>query len=312
MLPVTAQETHVILAETPTLARWANAFLQAKKAERKTAGTLGFYKDKLLEFVDYCAVRNVSTIDAVDATLIREFLLHLEEHGHNSGGLKCFFQVVRCFFKWYESELDDPAFRNPIRKVKAPKVETPLLPPVPIANVEAMCKTCADDWRGARDKGIMLTLFDTGLRASELLFIDLEDVDPTNGEIKVRHAKNGEARLAWLGQRARRAMRAYLKYRGGAPGGLFIAKGSERLRYEGLRKILETRAKLAGLEKVYRPHAFRRGAAISLLRNGADLLTVSRLLGHKTLEMTKRYLKQTGDVLHAAHAANSPVDRAGL
>lgn len=314
MLPAVAQQTYPALAvvELPDITRWANAFVNAKRAERKAAGTLTFYREKLTVFVDFCEKRNVQTVEAIDANLLREFLLYLEESGHNGGGIHGYYRVVRCFLLWVEAEFDEPTYRNPIRKVKAPKVETPLLPPVPLADVEAMTKVCGEDWRGKRDRAILLLLLDTGLRASELLCLDLADADSPSGELKVRHAKNGEARLAWLGQRARRCLRAWLKERGTQPGALFLSRSRERLHYQGLRKILETRAKEAGLTDLPSPHDFRRGAAICLLRNGVDVVTVSRLLGHKTLTVTQRYLRQTPQDLMAAHAANSPVDRAGL
>ncbi len=298
----------LVLSEIPELPRWANAWLNAKRSEGKRPRTLRHYKEKIALFLDYCAKRNVHTIGAVDAMLLREFFLFLEEAGHNPGGVMAYYRVVRNFFRWYSLETDEPF--TALRKVKPPKVELKIIEPVKLEEVAAMIKICPSDWRGKRDVAIFLTLLDTGLRANELTGLDLADLDQATGELKVRHAKNGEARLAWIGLRARRAVRVYLKHRGSAPGPLFKNRFGERMGYECLRGIIYNRAKEAGLKELPSAHDFRRGAAIGLLRNGADVLTVSRLLGHKGLEVTRRYLRQTPEDLRQAHAANSPVDRA--
>jgi integrase len=77
------------------------------------------------------------------------------------------------------------------------------------------------------------------------------------------------------------------------------------------RFIIERRAEAAGLTPPA-IHGFRRAEALAMLRNGADVVSVARLLGHKDLAVIQRYLKQTAEDLRQAHAANSPVDRAGL
>ncbi len=312
MLSLPAPEIISGVAELADIGRWCKGWLCAKRAESLSPETIEFYRDKAEVFLAFCASRNVKTLDAIDATLIREWLLDLEAHGHRPGGVSAHYRALKCFLRWYENELDDPAFRNPIRKVKPPKVPETLLDPVDLADVQAMTAACPTDRRGIRDRAILLVLLDTGARAAELCGLDVADFDPATGELAIQKGKGGKGRLVFLGHGSRRAVRGWLKVRGAKPGALFEGHKGQRLKYQGLRRILEIRARLAGLASAPSPHDFRRACAISLLRNGADLLSVSRLLGHSALQVTSRYLKQTSDDLHTAHAANSPVDRAGL
>lgn len=179
-----------------------------------------------------------------------------------------------------------------------------------MADFERIVETCGKNKYGIRDRAILLTLLDTGARATELLAFNVEDVDHVMGTMTIQRGKGGKGRVVFVGQIARKAIRTYLKVRGDRPGPLFENRVGERLKYNGLRTMVRRRAGLAGLE-LSKIHAFRRSFTIESLRAGADLLTLQRLLGHSDLTVLKRYAKQTVDDLRAVHAATSPVDRAG-
>lgn len=303
----------VATASVPNLRQWVDGFLTARRAAGIAGTTLAFHRKRLDNFLAFCAEHGAAAIDAIDAGLIREWLLALEAHGHNPGGVRGHYIPVKAFFRWYESEIDDPAFRNPIRKVKTPKVPEVILPPADLADVDAMLKTCANDREASRDKAILLTLVDTGARAAELLNLNVADFDTVTGALTIRKGKGGKGRVVFAGQKTRRALRAYLKERGhgAADAPLFTARSGGRLSYLGLRGVIRRRAEDAG---IHPPaiHAFRRACALAMLRNGADVVSVARILGHRDLAVVQRYLKQTSDDLRQAHAANSPVDRGGL
>jgi site-specific recombinase XerD len=311
MLPDTMQKTFLETIVVPEMEQWVIGWITAKRAEGRSAGTLKGYRDKVEGFLSFCAERNIRTIDAIDASLIREWVLSLAER-HKPSTVNNYFRALRTWFYWYEVEIGDPTFRNPMRKVKPPKVPDELQDPVELRDVHAMIETCGNDRRGVRDRAILRALLDTGARASELCSLDLADFDSPTGDLAIRRGKGGKGRHAFLGQNARRAVRAWIKKRGPELGPLFWGWTHERLHYRGLYSILEARAAKAGLNKVPSPHDFRRACAITMLRNGADVVTVSRLLGHSTLQMTTKYLKQIPDDLRASHAANSPVDRGNL
>lgn len=110
----------------------------------------------------------------------------LAENGHNPGGIHAHYRVIRTFFNWWEDEIEPENWRNPIHRVKAPKLRVEPLEPANFKNIKAMLKTCKRDiFAGTRDKAILLALLDTGTRAGELVAMNLEDLDIT-GAILIR------------------------------------------------------------------------------------------------------------------------------
>jgi site-specific recombinase XerD len=308
--PAEKQRT-LTLAVYPDLRRWVDGFFVAKRAKGAAPRTLAFYREKLGAFVSHCQGRNVTVIEAIDAGLIREFLVQLSDQGHNPGGVHAYYRTVRTFLLWYEREAEPDGWRNPIRRVEAPKVAETVLEPVELPTVGELVRACGPDLYGLRDRAILLTLLDTGARASELVAFDLPDLDPATGTLTIRRAKGGKVRAAFLGHKARRAVRAYLRARGDLAGPLFAAKGGGRLSYFGLRSMVVRGAREAGVSPAPSLHSFRRAFTLDLLRSGADLLSIQRLLGHADMSLLKRYARQNVDDLRAVHAQYSPVDRAG-
>jgi site-specific recombinase XerD len=161
-----------------------------------------------------------------------------------------------------------------------------------------------------RDKANIYFLFDSGVRAGELLALNFGDVDPISGQTRILHGKGDKFRVVFIGSKTRKALRAYLRNRGdlkpSAP--LFVTDENERLAITGLRQIIKRCSDRAGI-KEHGLHDFRRGCALNLLRNGCDLVTISRLLGHSSLVVTQRYLATDQQDLQEGHRRASPVDR---
>lgn len=262
-------------------------------------------------FADYCEGKAVKQISQVSPTFIRQFLLYLEESGHNPGGRHAIFRVLRAFFLWYEDEVEPAGWSNPIHKVKVPKLPTEPLEPISIDNVSRMIKACGrGKFAGDRDAAILLCLLDAGARANEFLEIDLDDINQARGDILIRQGKGSKPRQVYLGKQSRRALRKYLKHRKDANSALWIILprfGSERLKYDGLRSVLTRRASELN-NVVPSPHDFRRAFALTMLRNGTDLYTLAKLMGHEGIAVLQRYLKQTYQDTEAAHKRAGPVD----
>jgi integrase/recombinase XerD len=153
---------------------WVNEFLTSKKSENLSPASVRFYRVSLEAFMSYCGSHSMKTISQLTPSFLREFLLYLGDQ-HNAGGVHGYFRSLRAFLKWYWDE-DEPDFQNPIAKVKPPKVNVEPLEPVDIQDVRRIMGTCKGD------------LLDTGVRASELLSISLEDVNVINREVLVRLA----------------------------------------------------------------------------------------------------------------------------
>lgn len=294
------------------LETWLEAFLIDRKAQGFSDGTLHFYRIKLKKFSTYCEAQLVTEISQITPGFLREYLLWLEVEGHNAGGRHAHYRALRAFLRWYEVETEPENWRNPVSKVKAPKVLQEPLEPVAFTVVDKMLETCRPGtFAGDRDTAILLALLDTGARAGEFLAMNLGDINQARGEILIRKGKGGKPRIVFLGKKSRRATRRYLHRRNDDHPALWIVdpeRGDDRLTYSGLRSMLKRRAGLAGVDPPT-SHDFRRAFAISMLRAGEDLYTIAGLMGHSSIDSLKPYLKLTERDTAAAHRRSSPADR---
>jgi len=297
------------------LLTWLDAFLIDRKAAGLADGSLQFYRQKIKLFTDYCEAQAVKQIGQITPSFLRQFLLYLEQSSHNPGGRHAAFRTIRAFFLWYEDEVEPRGWSNPIRKVKAPRVPVEPLEPISFDSVRQMVRACPHNtFTGDRDAAILLCLLDTGVRANEFLSINLEDINQARGDILIRQGKGHKPRTVYIGKQSKRALRRYLNHRTDECPALWVTHprfGSNRLTYSGLTEILTRRADVAKVEEPSL-HDFRRAFALSMLRNGINIFTLAKLMGHEGISVLQRYLKQTNLDTEEAHRRAGPVDNAGL
>ena len=284
------------------------AFLTDRLARGLSARTLQFYRCELGAWHEWLRERGALGMADIDADLLRHWLLSLGER-RNPGGVHANYRAVKAFLRWTWEE-NELTSRNPIRKVRAPKLPQEVLEPLALSDLRVLLKTCdRRNFFGCRDQAMLLALLDTGCRASEFLSLNVGDADLATGAVLVRHGKGSKQRITFLGTKSRRAIRRYLRYRSGVSEDdpLWVSHQGNRLTYGGLRSVVRRRAEVAGI----RPpslHSFRRAFATNSLRNGVNVFSLQRLMGHGDLTMLRRYLKQTEADLREAHRKARPVD----
>src|SRR3989304_4747492 len=231
----------------------ADSFLIDRQARELSRHTLKFYREFLRTFIEYCNANSLRFIQEITPDFLRRYFLAFGEK-HNPGGVHGTYRTLRAFFQWLvKEEVMAPEWKNPMRKVKAPKVVLDPLEPISIEDVRALINTCQRGaFIGERDRAIFLSLLDTGARARELCNMNIKEIDLNTGAVMIRYGKGGKTRMVFMGRKTRRAMRAYLRMRHDQSPALFVSKDRERLTYDGLRQLLERRAKLA---KLSRDHA---------------------------------------------------------
>lgn len=296
-----------LIADLDNILSWIEAFILDRKSQNISSGTIHFYQYKLKKFWQFCQLKGVNQTKQITPKLLRNFLLWLEAEGHNEGGRFTFYRAIKTFLRWYQVENDLDDWRNPIDKVKFKIPKDPPLEPANADAIKAILRTCKSNFIGKRDKAIILMLMDTGLRACELLALDKVNLNPITGTIQVLHGKGGKFRTAYLGKKARIALRQYLNFLNENPA-VFISINKERLGYSGLRMMLQRRAKKAGFD-YQSPHSFRRYFALEMLRNGVDVFSLQLLMGHADIQVLRRYLKQVNQDLLEVHRMASPGDR---
>lgn len=289
---------------TRTIQEAIFAFLLDRKSSQLSPRTIEFYDLELGFFEDDAINKNIFTIDQIDPDFLRAHLLALSE-SRNPGGIHARYRAIRAFLNWLwnENELDT---RNPITRVKPPKVSHEPLPGVPVEHIIRMVAACRFSRSGTRDTAILLCLLDTACRRAEFLNLRWDDIDPVTGDVRIRNGKGGKARTVHLGKRASKALRAWQKI---APESemIWTTQTDTPLTAHGLREIVRRRANDAGIPEPGL-HNFRRACLLGMLRNGADAVTVSRYAGHADVRVTLRYLAQTDDDMRLAHSKASPVD----
>lgn len=309
MSALNVQDQGIIeLAQQDYLPLLIESFLIDRKSQGLALGSVHFYQKKLKYFLKFCEGQAVTQISQLNSDLIRRFLLQIAET-HNPGGVHACFRPLRTFLLWVEEEEIMPAdWRNPIRKVRAPKLPVEPIEPIAIQDVSALSETCKRNFSGARDKAMILGLLDTGARAQEFLNLNLEDIELATGSALIRQGKGRKPRMVFLGRKTIRALRVYLRFRHDTNPALWVSIHGDRVTYAALRCLLRRRAQLAGLKDIPTPHDFRRAFALVMLRNGVDIFALQKLMGHSDLQVLRRYLAQTDQDLQTAHMRGSPVD----
>lgn len=286
-------------------------FILAKNSQGVTPKTLQYYQAEIDHLVAFADADGCQSIQALTPDLIRRFLVRIGKT-RNKGGIHATWRPIRAMLYWFEAEYEPDAWRNPARKVKLPPPRPVALPGVTMEDYERLVSVCQGR-TGLRDRAMFYCLLDSCARAAEFIALDVGDADLITGDVLIRSGKGGEARYVSFQHKSRRELRKYLKTRPALKKAdpLFTNMGGERFSYASLVSLVRWRSQQAGIE---RPglHDIRRAGALEMLRNGADVAMISRYLGHKSLEVTMRYLAISPDDLRVMAEKYSPVDHAHI
>lgn len=242
-----------------------------------------------------------SRIIAADATAIRAYLLHLDSLAYSAATTARKIATLRSFYKWMLKADIIPV--NPMTMIRTPKQAKRLPKAIGVEQIETLLGSPDNHTTlGARDRAILETLYSTGVRVSELVDLNRNDLDTVEQTLRVR-GKCKRQRIVPLGSHALAAIRHYLtllepdprfkvvRERSAVDGSvpLFINKNGGRLSSRSVRRKLDKYLTMAGLDPSISPHTLRHSFATHLLDNGADLRSVQELLGHQSLSTTQIY-----------------------
>jgi integrase/recombinase XerD len=180
-----------------------------------------------------------------------------------------------------------------------------------VDEVQLMLDACnLKTFAGVRNAVCLLIMFGCGLRCTELCELTMADIDWSDGVMVIRQTKTGRSRRVPFGETTAKMVRSYLLLRGKLETDRLIVNsyGEATDRYRML-KIVQFVAEKAGLDTTrVHPHLLRHSCAVNLLRNGADVFTVQKILGHSTLSMTRHYSQLADLDVIEKHRAFSPAD----
>jgi len=264
------------------------------------------YAQKIGRFVWFCSKQNVIEPPAVTPAHIRLFLLSLQGHC-KPVSVHDYYGVVNRFFNWLIQE--GVIEQSPLSRMHPPRIPREIIQPFTADYIERMLMLCDGSFLGCRNRAIILTFLDTGLRLSEMANIKLSDIDFGREIIKVM-GKGSRERLVRIGKETQRSLLKYLLQRSDSLPGLWVTEERRPMKAGGIQTVVRRLGQRIGIKGIRcSPHTFRHTFGTSALRHGADVRDVQSLLGHSTLGMTMRYLQTVSSEDAVRHHSNwSPVD----
>lgn len=304
-----------------TGARWVDEFLTYLRFERGLAdNTIAAYRRDLAVWQAFCAGRGIAA-DAASADDMTDYMEHLragdlERPPYSPSSVARMLVSLRAFHRFLVRE--GGATADPTAKIGSPKRPRSIPKAIPLSDVERLLALPSSDDLGRRDRAILEVLYGAGMRISELVHLDVDDIDLDEGSVLIRAGKGGRSRRVPVGRAARAAVGDYLttvrpslarKSAGGASGVFLNARGG-RLSRQGCWKILRRYAEMAGLEDRVSPHTLRHSFATHMLDAGADIRVVQDLLGHASLATTQVYTLVSDTKLREVYYSSHPRARA--
>lgn len=243
--------------------------------------------------------------------VVRAYLAFLNEKQYSKATIARKLATLRSFYKFLVKR--NQVTSNPVIAVRTPKQDKKLPRFLEYEEVKKLLDTPPqDNWLGARDRAILETLYSTGIRVSELVALNMDDIDFL-GEIVHVRGKGKKERIAPIGSSALQVIQHYMEFRNKRAQNndnfdsrvLFVNKHGKRLSTRSVRRKMDKYLKMAGLDPAISPHTLRHSFATHMLNNGADLRSVQELLGHQSLSTTQIYTHLTTtklkDVYENAH-----------
>jgi site-specific recombinase XerD len=284
----------------------AESFIVSRRAKRLSPRTIDLYEHELALFLAWAAPDATAVADLSPA-LLRRWLIYLAET-RNAGGIHANYRILKTWMRWLwrDADLDG---EPPIAKVDPPRLTDPPPSPAALDHVRAALRTCGRDFIGLRDRALIMALLDSGARANEMLSLDLDDADLTQGTVIIRHGKGGKPRLTFFGANTLQAIRRYMRARDAIANGphLWCTETGDRMTYWALRQMLERRSIAANVPTL-RAHALRRLFATLMTENGCNPVILQKMMGHSDLGTTVRYIRVSAAQQQKTHREHSPGD----
>ena len=273
-------------------------FLEFLEIDKKVSkNTLQSYERDILQFDKYLSDKkmNYSKINQED---IKEYLNHLQEIGKKTSSISRSLASIRSFYQ-YESRVKKIK-NNPTEGVQSPKVEKHAPNILSSQEVELLLDQPKDvDLKGTRDKAMLEFAYATGMRVTEMISLNIEDVDVENSTVVCKTAN--KQRVIPLGSMSLKALKEYIEdarpilVRDEEEKALFVNINGRRLTRQGFWKIVKYYKDQAHITKDITPHVLRHSFATHLLQNGADLKSIQTMLGHSDISSTQVYMQFQDD-----------------
>ena len=313
-----------------TLSRVLEYYFTTLEIEGKSPNTIEWYRQKLDGFHEFLAESNgqvlVRDLSLDDGRAFVKSLMDRETiyEGHpmreevnkplSTQTIHGYVRTMRAFASWLEEEGYTES--NVFKRMKPPKLPEVLIEPLTENEIRQILVVIPRGTpEGVRNYAVVLLFLDTGIRLSELANLEIDNIDFGAGEFKV-FGKGSRERLVPIGYTAKRAVLSYTEGHRPEPANpterrLFLTVAGDHMNNNSIGKVVQ---RLGRRSEVFRlhPHLFRHTFAVRYLKNGGDVFSLQKILGHRSLEMTRRYVHLAETDVKEKHRLFSPVDNLGL
>lgn len=278
--------------------KFIKEFINYLSTEKKMSkNSQDAYRRDILEFSRIIGEKQNLSLDEASKTEVVAYMLQLKNSGKSSATANRKAASLRAFYSFmterkYISE-------NPAANIKSPKIERKSIEYLTIDEVDILLSIPDESIKGLRDRAILELLYATGIRVSEVVEMNVEDVNLRMGFVTCT-GEHGKARIIPMGRPCRAAVEEYIydvrpKFIKDSedvdkPNALFLNFFGKRLTRQGLWKLLKEYAKSAGIENRLTPQTLRNSFAVHMIQNGADVKSLQELLGHEDISATQIYL----------------------
>ncbi len=269
-----------------------------KNEKRLTSNTLEAYIRDILQFKEFLLNNKIKDYKDTNKTTIITYLMNLQKNGRATSTISRNLASLRCFFQYLLN--NNLINEDPTLNLKSLKSEKKIPSILTIEEVnQLLSQPDTTSYKGARDKAMLELLYATGIRVSEIIAIDVKDLDLDLGILTVKDNNIGQ-RVIPIGNMAIDALTSYIttyisedNFNEDEP--LFMNYSGNRLTRQGFWKIIKQYAKKANIDKSITPHTLRHSFAVHLIENGADMKTVQEILGHSDISTTQIYSFASND-----------------
>ena len=278
------------------------------KEKRASANTISSYLRDIHQFAEYLSAQAGIPPEKAEQETIRGCMAWLQERGKSAASITRFLASLKSFYNYLLSR--NVIKSNPTKGISTVKSERKYPNILTSKEVELFLEQpqCTDA-KGYRDHAMLELLYATGIRVSELISLNISDLNLSAGF--VRCTSKGRERIIPMYRTAVKALQDYVRnvrpqiIADGEEEALFVNMNGERMSRQGFWKIIKYYQEKAGIQKDITPHTLRHSFAVHLLENGADLRSIQEMLGHADISSTQIYThvikNQLKDVYRKAH-----------
>ena len=269
-----------------------------REVKQASENTVQSYRRDLMQMITYLEEKEIREAAKVTKTSLHGYILHMEEQGKAATTISRMMAAMKAFFN-YEC-MQACIRRNPAESLHAPKVEKKAPVILSVDQVSALlAQPSGQTPKEIRDKAMLALLYATGIRVSELIGIQMEDINMNIGFLVCRDGER--ERTIPFGRSAKAALEEYLEH---ARNELLRGKGSDyffvnctggAMSRQGFWKIIKYYGEKAGIEEDITPHTLRHSFAAHLIARGADMRAVQTILGHSDMATTQMYVAYRED-----------------